>query len=126
MSEPLTRPPVGLLLCEDFIWTSRIAGAARARGLSVKTARTLDRLEELARAEAPRCIVFDLETKNVNVSEAVQRIRAVVSPPPRFTAFGSHVDVVALRAARDAGCDPVLARSQFAENLEALLQEWLS
>jgi len=38
-------------------------------------------------------------------------------------AFGSHVDVEALKAARAAGCDQVWARSRFVEQLPQLVAE---
>lgn len=41
------------------------------------------------------------------------------------TAYGSHVDVERLKAARSAGCDRVLPRSAFVERLERELSEWL-
>jgi hypothetical protein len=40
-------------------------------------------------------------------------------------AYGSHVDTERLRAARSAGCDPVLPRSKFVEELPKALPQWL-
>jgi hypothetical protein len=40
-------------------------------------------------------------------------------------AYGSHVDTATLRAARAAGCDPVLPRSKFVEDLPICLPAWL-
>ena len=45
---------------------------------------------------------------------------------PRLVAYGSHVDAEALRAARAAGCDPVLPRSKFVDDLPAALPGWLA
>jgi hypothetical protein len=42
-----------------------------------------------------------------------------------LAAYGSHVDVATLHAARDAGCDPGLPRSAMAQELPNLLREWL-
>ena len=41
----------------------------------------------------------------------------------RVVAFGSHVDRELLAAAREAGCDEVLPRSQFFSRLRDLLAE---
>ena len=38
----------------------------------------------------------------------------------------THVDAAGLRAAREAGCDPVLPRSQFVEALPLRLAEWVT
>jgi len=39
--------------------------------------------------------------------------------------YGSHVDADTLHAARVAGCDPVLPRSRFVEELPTALAGWL-
>ncbi len=114
-----------LLLSDDFMWTSRITGTAQALGLKVKAARSLDRLEGLAKEAAPSCVIIDLDSSG-GAGEVVQRIQAASGAHPRFVAFGSHVDVASLRAARAAGCDPVLPRSQLAQELPALLEAWLT
>jgi len=44
---------------------------------------------------------------------------------PRVVAYGSHVDAAGLKAARDAGCDVVLPRSAFVEQLPVKLREWM-
>jgi hypothetical protein len=41
-------------------------------------------------------------------------------------AYGAHVDAAGLWAARQAGCDIVLPRSAFVEELPFRLPEWLS
>ena len=52
--------------------------------------------------------------------------------PPKFNryeaggAYGSHVDTAGLKAARVAGCDLVLPRSAFAEQLPSRLPAWLT
>lgn len=121
-TEP-TPSPIGYVLTDDLMWSSRIAGTARALGVQVKAARTLEQLEAAARAQAPVCVILDLGAAGVAPAEVVQRLRAI-APNARFTAYGSHVDVASLRAAREAGCDPVLPRSKMAEDLPALLGEW--
>lgn len=125
MPLPTETASVGLLLSADFMWISRITGTAQALGLKVKAARTLEKLEELAREQAPACVILDLEATPMP-GDVIARLRAACSHAPRFVAYGSHVDVASLRAAREAGCDPVLPRSKLAEDLPALLKEWLS
>src|ERR671925_154157 len=103
------------LLCDDLMWTSRITGTAQALGLQVKPVRSVEQLEQCCRELEPRCVIIDLGTANVVAADVVSRVQAICSKPPRFTAYGSHVDVATLKAARDAGCDPVLPRSKMAE-----------
>lgn len=112
---------VGLLLADDLMWTSRITGTAQALGYKVLVARTREKLEELARQHQPVSVLFDLDCESVGLAE-VQQIQAAVHHPVRFAAYGSHVDVAALQAARQAGCDPVLPRSQMAERTADVLR----
>jgi hypothetical protein len=44
---------------------------------------------------------------------------------PPVIAYGSHVDTATLKAARAAGCNQVLTRSQFVEDLPRKLPEWM-
>lgn len=52
--------------------------------------------------------------------DAVRRLRAAGSTA-RIVAYGSHVDRDRLAAARDVGCDEVLARSEFFADVAAVL-----
>ena len=116
----------GLLLCDDLLFVSRITGEARAQGLTVKPVRSPDALLDLARQERPACVLIDLGLTGLKLDELVQRLGDVCEALPRLVAYGSHVDTESLRAARAAGCDPVLPRSKFVEELPRALADWLS
>jgi DNA-binding NarL/FixJ family response regulator len=114
----------GLLLSDDLIFTSRITGEARALGLTIKAARSADVLLSLARQEAPVCVLVDLANPGLVLSELMRQLAELGQP--RVVAYGSHVDISTLRAARAAGCDPVLPRSTFVEELSAALPQWFT
>jgi CheY-like chemotaxis protein len=118
--------PSALLLNDDLLFASRINGEARALGLTVKSARSLERLLALAGEETPTCVLVDLALPDLELLELFRRLNAVCTVPPRVVAYGSHVDTESLRAARAAGCDPVLPRSKFVEELPLRLSEWMS
>ncbi len=123
MSQPDTQNEgVGLLLSDDFLFGSKITATARSLGLTVKTARNVDALLGL-RAPAPRCVVIDLANPGLDIAQLAHALRAV-APPPFLVAYGSHVDAATLKAARDAGCDVVLPRSKFVEELPTQLATW--
>jgi CheY-like chemotaxis protein len=114
---------VGLLLSDDLIFTSRITGAARALGLQLKAARSAEMLLEMAARHTPRCVIVDLTNPGLVLTDL---IRGLGVPLPRVVAYGSHVDTESLRAARAAGCDPVLPRSKFVEELPTALPDWFA
>jgi len=121
MSEPA---PLGLLLSDDLIFTSRVTATARDLGLVVKPARSAEDIVQLARQQTPRCVIVDLANPGLVLTEMLTRLAEVCQPRPRVVAYGSHVDTATLRAAREAGCDPVWPRSKFVEDLAAALPGW--
>jgi CheY-like chemotaxis protein len=116
----------GLLLCDDLLFASRVTGEARALGLTVRPARSLEQLLELARKEPPSCVLVDLAFPGLVLGELFGRLKEVCVTSPRMVAYGSHVDAEGLRAARAAGCHPVLPRSKFVEELPRALPNWLA
>jgi len=115
----------GLLLSDDLIFSSRIAGAARAQGLALVVARTPGEAVDLARRSAPRCVIVDLDNPGLDLDLFMGELRGL-SSAPRVVAYGPHVNAPLLHAARDAGCDPVLPRSTFVERLESDMVGWFS
>lgn len=125
MSDQATAAPPGLLLSDDLIFTSRIAGTARALGFEVRQVRTLDPLPELAARLGARCVIVDLAFPGLDLPDLIRRL-GEPGKRPRVVAYGSHVDAESLRAARAAGCSPALPRSKFVEDLAAELPGWLA
>jgi CheY-like chemotaxis protein len=116
---------IGLLLCDDLIFTSRVTGTARDLGVTVKAVPSVERLRTLASAEPPAGVIVDLSSPGLAIEELVGWLREHIKPMPRVVAYGSHVDTATLRRAREAGCEPVLPRSKFVEELPAKLAIWL-
>jgi CheY-like chemotaxis protein len=120
-----TAAPIGLLLSDDLMFTSRITGTGAALGLRILPARSADALLALAKAHAPRCVLLDLSNPGLHLGELMDRVRESCPAMPRLVAYGSHVDAAALKEAREAGCDPVLPRSKFVEELPRSLADWM-
>lgn len=115
-----------LVLCDDLIFSSRITGTGEALGLPARVARTPAQLEQLARAQPPACVIVDLHCPGLDITALVPRLREGRGAMPFIVGYGSHVDVATLRRAREAGCDLVLPRSQFVEDLPRELPRWCS
>ncbi|MFL5331086.1 MAG: response regulator [Gemmataceae bacterium] len=114
-----------LLLSTDLMDTSKVRGAAQAQGVTVRTARTADSLAKLASESAPSLVIVDLGNPDLNLGTLMDSLRALPQRP-RIVAFGSHVDAAALNAARSAGCDEVLPRSAFFQNVESEIPNWVT
>src|SRR2546428_9350291 len=120
-------PPAatGYVLCDDMIFTSRITGTALALGLKMKPARSLDVLRTLIAQQRPSCLVVDLANPSLDLVGLLGFLKESGPTMPRVIAYGSHVDSATLKAAREAGCDVVLPRSKFVEELPQALPEWM-
>ena len=114
---------IGLLLCDDLIFTSRITGTAKALGLTLRVAKTVRELQQLLRQTPPRCVILDLHTLGLAIDELAIEI-AGLTPKPFLVGYGSHVDTATLKQARDAGCDIVWPRSKFVDELATALPTW--
>src|SRR5262245_39333102 len=117
--------PRGLLLSDDLIFTSKITGTAKALGLDVVAARDAAALLRLATQAAPSCVLIDLHNPCLDLEALLSGLREACPAMPRVVAYGSHVEAATLHAARLAGCDPVLPRSRFVEELPTALAGWL-
>jgi DNA-binding response OmpR family regulator len=114
-----------LLLSDDLLFTSRITGAAQANGVAIKVARSVEVLKNLAKSEKPILLLVDLSNPGLVIEELLDWVRTfAIDQQPRVIAYGSHVDTETLRAARAAGCDEVMPRSQFVERLQRQFTEW--
>jgi DNA-binding response OmpR family regulator len=116
--------PAGLLLSRDLIFTSKITGTARELGYQVLVAGNQSLALAMIEQWRPRAVFVDLAAGDLVSTEALVAYRTAAAETT-FLAFGSHVDVAALRRAADAGCDPVLPRSRFTAELPALIRKHL-
>jgi DNA-binding NarL/FixJ family response regulator len=111
-----------LILCDDLIFTSKITATARAHQLTACAARTPATLMPKVDT-ATGCVLIDLHNPELKIAELVPLLRGA-APTAKLIGFGSHVDVETLRAAREAGLDKVMPRSQFVNLLETELAAW--
>ena len=105
----------------DLMFQSRIRAAADALGFEAQIADTAAAAAS-AIAARPDVVVIDLHTPLI---DAAATIRAAKDGGARVLAFGRHTEPRILRAAREAGADAVVARSQLVEELPQLLQTLL-
>ena len=112
-----------VMLCDDLIFVSRVAGTARALGLTLRSTKSARDLLIFCMQSAPRCVIIDLHAPELDI-ELVARELAQVKPRPTLVGYGSHVDAATLKKGREAGLDVVWPRSKFAEELESALPGW--
>jgi len=111
-----------LAVVEDLFFTVKINEAAKRSGLSVAFVKSeRDALDQAA--ENPALIILDLNFAGV---EPVALIRKLKADPAlqkiSLLGYVSHVQGELKQAAQEAGCDMVLARSAFSQNLPQILK----
>ncbi len=111
-----------LLLTRDLMFQPKVALAARSSGKELIAAGTLAALQS-KRPEGAEVafLVIDLGLSGLDVAATVSEARRLFEGVA-IIAFGPHVHVEQLHAARDAGCDAVLTRGQFEGNMGSLFQ----
>ncbi len=111
-----------LMMVRDLMLRSRIEGAATALGVVTVPAATIAIARARAEEHHPAIIFVDLSDGHFPLADARREMRAA-APAARLVGFASHVDMKAFKAAREAGFDRVLSRSEFVTRLPELLRD---
>jgi DNA-binding response OmpR family regulator len=109
-----------LTLVPDLMFSTRIEDAAKHLGYRVVALNAGDDFQAIIARESPRLIIVSLDASDwTHVVEIAKRANA------RVLAFGSHKNIEQMAAAKQAGCDEVVARSRMASELPNLLKKYL-
>jgi DNA-binding NarL/FixJ family response regulator len=105
-------------LMDDIFFQMKVAETAKHLGLEFKVATNADALLGLLEPK-PQLVIIDLNARSQPV-DAIVKLRAA-APGIRVVAFLSHVQRELAEQAKNAGCDEVMPRSSFTQNLAAIL-----
>jgi CheY-like chemotaxis protein len=111
-----------LAVVEDLFFTVKINEAAKRAGLSVAFVKSeRDALDQAA--ENPALIILDLNFAGVEPVQLIQKLKADPALQKiSLLGYVSHVQGELKQAAQEAGCDMVLARSAFSQNLQQIMK----
>jgi DNA-binding NarL/FixJ family response regulator len=105
-------------LMDDIFFQMKVAETAKHLGIEFKVATTTDALLGLLEPR-PQLVIVDLNARSQPI-EAITKLRAA-APEVRVVAFLSHVQRELAEQAKKAGCEEVLPRSAFTQNLAEIL-----
>lgn len=106
---------------EDLMFTVKINDVAKRLGLVPEFVKTEE--DALARAaEHPLLVIVDLNSRTVNAVDLIAKLKNGNGKGPTVIGFVSHVQADLKMQAQEAGCDLVMARSAFSQNLPTLLK----
>jgi DNA-binding NarL/FixJ family response regulator len=107
---------------EDLFFLAKIQETAKALDITVVTGDSRRGPAALAEAQ-PQAIIVDLNSRQLAAVQWIQALKAdPATRPVRIVAFASHVQAQLISDAKAAGCDSVMARSAFTQQLPNLLQ----
>lgn len=114
-----------LYAAADLLWSTRIKATGEQVGTPCRPVRSLEMLEARLKDEPVRAVLLDLDAHELAFA-ILDRLRGPDAGEPeraiRVLAWGPHVLVDDLAEARRRGCDRVLTRGQFANELPDLLR----
>jgi CheY-like chemotaxis protein len=115
-------------LVDNLFFLAKIRETAKSVGVVVVTGDGDLRRGLSAIAEAqPQVIFLDLNSHGLPGIDWIQALKAdPATRPIRIVAFVSHVQEEIISTARAAGCDAVMARSAFTQQLPNLLRNLVS
>ena len=111
-----------IVLIDDLFFQAKLFETAKQTGITVEMVVTGDQLVKAAALSPAALIIVDLNARQ-GAFEAIEKLGANASGNPRrVIAFLSHVQTELAERARNAGCEEVMPRSKFTQNLAAILR----
>ena len=105
-----------VMISGDLMFSSRVKAAAAQAGLEFRLGFGLPE-----QTESIRFVVLDLSTQSGQASQIAKQC-AERCPAAKLIAYGPHVQVQKLEAARKAGIATVMTNGQFNSQLPTLFQ----
>ena len=113
-----------LAAVEDLLFRSKISETAEVLGIEATFPRSKERLLEALRESPTDLLVLDLNSARFEPLELLRTVKSDRTAQRIPTVgFLSHVQRDLAVAAKEAGCDRVMARSAFTRDLPKILGE---
>jgi CheY-like chemotaxis protein len=110
---------------EDLFFMAKIQETARKLNVKVEFVKTdKDLMEKMQQngEEKPSLIIFDLNLASVKPLTLIPKLKSKLKKGTSIIGFLSHVQGDLKQKAHEVGCDMVLPRSAFSQNLPQLLR----
>jgi len=112
-----------LAAVSDLFFSVKLADAAKRAGLSLEFVKEPKDLLEKAAALKPSLIVFDLNFEALQPLKLIGKLKGKAETKGiSLIGYLSHIQAELKQQAHEAGCDMVLARSAFSQNLPMIFK----
>ena len=113
---------------EDLFFNAKITETARKLGVKVAFIKNdkdaIAELTESEEADRPGLIVFDLNNASAKPMTLIPKLKAKLKKSTSIVGFLSHLQNELRAKAIEVGCDTVMPRSAFSQNLPNLLRRY--
>lgn len=111
-----------LAVVNDLFFSVKLSEAAKRSGLALEFVKESKEVLEKAR-EQPSLIIFDLNFEPVQPLKLITKLKgAPETKSISLIGYLSHVQAELKQKAQEAGCDMVMARSAFSQNLPQIFK----
>jgi CheY-like chemotaxis protein len=120
-----TAPTRIFAFVDDLFFLAKIQETARKINVKVEFVKTEKDLQEKMGQngdDKPSLIIFDLNNAGAKPLTTIPKLKAKLKKATNIIGFVSHVQGDLKMKAQEAGCDMVLPRSAFSQNLAQLLR----
>ncbi len=112
---------------DDLFFTSKIQETAKKLGVKIGFVKTIDELSQKIEengGDAPALIIFDLNGNTTKPLVTIPKLKAKFKKQTSILGFVSHLQGELKVKASEVGCDTVMPRSAFSQNLPNLLRRY--
>ncbi len=120
-----TAPARIFAFVDDLFFLAKIQETARKMNVKVEFVKTDNDLQEKMGqngADKPSLIIFDLNNVAAKPLTLIPKLKAKLKKGTNIIGFVSHVQGELKMKAQEAGCDMVVPRSAFSQNLAQILR----
>jgi DNA-binding NarL/FixJ family response regulator len=111
-----------IVLIDDLFFQAKLHETAKLTGVTLETVTTGEQLVKSAAASPAALIIVDLNARQGPLQAIETLAASAPGNPRRVIAFLSHVQTDLADRARAAGCQEVMPRSKFTQNLAEILR----
>jgi hypothetical protein len=112
---------------DDLFFTSKIQETAKKLGVKIGFVKTIEELSQKIDengGQAPALIIFDLNGNTTKPLATIPKLKAKFKKQTSILGFVSHLQGELKVKASEVGCDTVMPRSAFSQNLPNLLRRY--
>jgi hypothetical protein len=113
---------------DDLFFQAKITETSKKLGVKVEFVKgdkdSVSKLTEVAEADRPALVVFDLNNLNAKPLTLIPKIKTKLKKATSIIGFLNHLQGDLKLKAIEAGCDTVMPRSAFSQSLPNLLRRY--